>query len=195
MQDEGWVFDIENQRWNLGVNPHELKSESIEEKVPVKKKTFTKKTARNKKMTRPNSLCLVCDSPHLKDPTTERRFKYCSKPCSNQANKGIKVLSKDADLGKRRRNGRNSRELCLTYFVLRKWNEPLSSKQIVNNARDLFGDNKFGSRAKDFNRMFHYFDNVKKMKINGTNHFQIIDNSIPFNKSLKPRFNKVVFGE
>ena len=92
MRDEGWVFDIESQRWNLGVNPHELKSEIP---IPVKKKTREK--ARNKKMTRPNSLCLVCDSPHLKDPTTDRRFKYCSKPCSDNANRGLKILSKNVD--------------------------------------------------------------------------------------------------
>ena len=194
MRDEGWVFDIENQRWKLGVNPHELKSESIEEKVPVKKKT--RETARNKKMTRPNSLCLVCDSPHLKDPTTERRFKYCSKPCSDNANRGLKILSKNVDFVKKnKRSGRNSRELCLTYFVLRKWNESMSSKAIVDNARDLFGDTVLGGRLRDFNGMFMFFENVRKIKINGRNHYEIIDKSIPFNKSLKPRFNKVVFGE
>lgn len=194
MRDEGWVFDIENQRWKLGVNPHELKSESIEEKVPVKKKT--REIARNKKMTRPNSLCLVCDSSHLKDPTTERRFKYCSKPCSDNANRGLKILSKNVDFVKKnKRSGRNSRELCLTYFVLRKWNEPMSSKAIVDNARDLFGDTVLGGRLRDFNGMFMFFENVRKIKINGRNHYEIIDKSIPFNKSLKPRFNKVVFGE
>lgn len=194
MRDEGWVFDIENQRWKLGVNPHELKSESIEEKVPVKKKT--REIARNKKMTRPNSLCLVCDSPHLKAPTTERRFKYCSKPCSDNANRGLKILSKNVDFVKKnKRSGRNSRELCLTYFVLRKWNEPMSSKAIVDNARDLFGDTVLGGRLRDFNGMFMFFENVRKIKINGRNHYEIIDKSIPFNKSLKPRFNKVVFGE
>ena len=192
MRDENWVFDTENQRWGLGINPHELKSEPIK-KVP-KKKTFIKKTASNKK-TRPNSLCLVCDSPHLKEPTADRRFKYCSKPCSDNANKGLKILSKNVVHGKKRRNGRNSRELCLTYFVLRKWDEPMSSKVIVDNARDLFGDKVLGGRLKDFNNMFMFFSNVRKMKINGKNHYQIIDKSIPFDKSLKPRFNKVVFGE
>jgi hypothetical protein len=189
MRNDNWVFDIEKQRWNLGVNPHELKSEPIEEKVPVKKKTFIKKK------TRPNSVCLVCDSPHLKDPTTERPFKYCSKPCSDDANKGLKILSKNVAHSKKKRSGRNSRELCLTYFVLRKWDEPMSSKVIVDNARDLFGDKLLGGRLKDFNNMFIFFSNVRKMKINGKNHYQIIDKSIPFNKSLKPRFNKVVFGE
>ncbi len=143
---------------------------------------------------RPNDKCLVCDSPKLKEPTTLRRFKYCSKPCADSANRGLKILSKNVVHNPKKRSGRNSRELCLTYFVLRKWDEPMTSRQIVDSARDMFGDKVLGGRLRNFNNMFMFFSNVRKTKIKGTNHYQIIDKTIPFNKSLKPRFNKCVFG-
>lgn len=188
-----WVFDVESNNWVESETP--VKTIEKETEKVFDKLVTHNKVKRNKHKTRPNSLCLVCDSPELKAPNTERMFKYCSKPCANQANRGIKVLSKNTDLGKKKRHGRNSRELCLTYYTLRKWDEPLTSTQIIHNARDLFGESKMGSRATNFNNMFYYFENVRKIKINGKNHFEIIDKSIPFNKSLKPRFNKVVFGE
>lgn len=187
-----WVFDVDSNKWlEEVVTP--VKKESIEKEFD--KLIIHNKVKRNNHITRPNSLCLVCDSPELKNPNTERMFKYCSKPCAKQANVGIKVLSKNQIHGNNKRSGRNSRELCLTYYILRKWDEPLTSTQIIHNARDLFGESKIGSRATNFNNMFYYFENVRKIKIKGKNYFEIIDKSIPFNKSLKPRFNKVVFGE
>lgn len=207
-----WVFDVGSNNWvesetpvktifaidcsDCGLELCVCIDEPIIEAKPITTPEVKRRFDKSKKLTRPNDKCLNCDNPNLKTPTTMRSFKYCSKLCKDQANKGIKALSMNGMKKQHgRRNGRNTRDLCLTYYILRTRDEPLDSAAIIYNARELFGDKKLGRRASNFNNFFWYFSNVRKVKINGKNHFEIIDKSLPFNKSLKEKYNKVVFGE
>ena len=182
-----WVFDVESNNWVESETPVKtifaIDEPIIEAKPITIPKVKRKYERKSKKLTRPNDKCLNCDNPNLKDPTTMRSFKYCSKLCKDQANKGIKALSMNGNKKQHgRRNGRNTRDLCLTYYVLRTRDEPLDSAAIIYNARELFGDKKLGRRASNFNNFFWYFSNVRKVKINGKNHFEVIRRSIILNK-------------
>jgi hypothetical protein len=145
------------------------------------------------KLTRPNKKCLTCDSQDLKKPPTLRKFMYCGKVCADHANMKINIFATPIAKGKSGR--RNTRELCLTYFVLRTRNEPLTSKQIFDIVVDLFGHNVLGRRAKSFSSLFHYFSNLKQTKKGGVYHYEVIDKKLSFRDSLKPKYNIFVFGD
>lgn len=145
------------------------------------------------KLTRPNKKCLTCDSQDLKEPNNLRKFMYCSRACADHANMKINIFA--TPIAKSKSGRRNTRELCLTYFVLRTRNEPLTSKQIFDIVIDLFGHNVLGRRAKSFSSLFHYFSNLKQTKKGGVYHYEVIDKELSFRDSLKPKYNIFVFGD
>lgn len=147
----------------------------------------------NKILTRPNEVCLVCDSAELKDPNTMRKFMYCGRNCCDSANMKINIYA--TPLPKNQKGRRNTRELCLTYFILREKNEFLTSSQIFENVIDIFGHRVLGRRAKSFNSLFHYFENLERVKMRGVYHFKIKDTSVSFKNALKAKYKVYVWGE
>jgi hypothetical protein len=141
--------------------------------------------------TRPNEVCLCCDG-ELKEPNYQRSFFTCSKACNLSLSKGISALSMDS-IGSRRKFSKNGWELAVCYFILREAHEPLSGKQIMERARDIFGK-KVRFKSKDFNHVFFYYDGtVLKTKERGRNVFRISDKSIPFNQSVRPKYAERLF--
>lgn len=142
-------------------------------------------------LTRPNKVCLCCDG-ELKDPTINRSFFTCSKACNLSLTKGLAALSMN-DIGSRRKFSKNGWELAVCYFILREAYEPLTGKQVMERARDIFGK-KVRFKSKDFNHVFFYYDGtVLKSKERGRNVFQIADKSIPFNQAIRPKYAERLF--
>jgi len=152
-----------------------------------------------KKMrSRPNQLCLNCDSSELSDCTHARAFYTCSQECKESLCKSISPLSMrpimEGNYNPKNKKRQSVFELACSYFVLRQAKEPLTGFQIRDRVNDLFGAKK-RSRSYSFTRQFSYFEsNIVRIKQGGKYVFSIEDKDIEFSRVLKPKYQSYVYG-
>jgi len=145
---------------------------------------------------RPNSVCLACNST-LKETTHQRAFYTCSSSCAYSLNKGISALglSRNAEgrSAKRASFSQNGYQLACAYFILKDAKEPLSGLEVVERVRESFG-NKGYFKTSTFANMFSYYgDNVQRKKVGGRFEFFLVDKTVPFNKALKAKYGDYLF--
>jgi len=140
--------------------------------------------------TRPNTECLCCGKTLEREPNYQRAFYYCSEYCRLNTQRGISALSLSEGKGRKTRNCVSGSQLAMCWFALKSSPHRLSAVQVMERAKDLFGE-KVRMKSKSFQQIYHYFnDAVCRERPTKSRPFEYFatDKSLSFKEVLKERY-------